>query len=126
MRTLHDLAVASGFWETKTETLVFGFMITFHAMVLVGNSAHALPSSSRLLSATPGKLSWGSTWGGAERAVKGASGEDKYEGSRAGPGAGRPMVSSLPGGLSSKVCGIYQEAQLDSLSEGKHNSAVAS
>jgi hypothetical protein len=46
---------------------------------------------------------------GAERAIKDASGEDKYERFRAGPGAGRLIINGLLGVLSSKICGIYQE-----------------
>ena len=41
--------------------------------------------------------------GGAERAVKGASGEGSHQGFREGPGAGRPVVGGLPGVLSTKV-----------------------
>jgi hypothetical protein len=63
--------------EIGIETLVFGLMINFYAMMILDR-------------------------GGAERAGKGASGEGGCEGSRAGLGAGRPVVGDFPGVLSTK------------------------
>src|SRR5271170_6972667 len=99
--------------EIGIGTLVFGFMITFYAVTQPCSRASfiffvtffSLPPLVSLAGAVDG--------GGAERAVKDASGGGGCEGSRAGlgagrpgagrPGAGRPVVDDLPGVLSTKV-----------------------
>jgi len=111
VRILHDLAVASRFGNRDRDLGVrlydyflccddSGTQPCSRASFIFFVTFFSLPPLVSLAGAVDG--------GGAERAVKDASGEGGCEGSRPGlgagrPGAGRPVVGGLPGVLSTKV-----------------------